>query len=342
MHAVIISQPEKLAHISVDRPGSPGTGMVRLRVHRVGICGTDYAGYLGKFPFFSYPRIPGHELGVEVLEIGSGVEGLRTGDRCAVEPYMNCETCYACSRGHGNCCEHLEVLGVHVDGGMREEIIVPARKLHKSTKLSYDELALVEPLTIGAHAVERGMLRSGDRVLVVGAGPIGLAVIQFAQSVGALVTVLDVSSSRLDFCSKNMNVTEVIRFAEMKQAIDDLSRATDGRYYSVVFDATGSLASMENAFNYVAHSGRLVFAGIVTSNISFPDPLFHRRELTLLASRNSQPSDFAKVISFLEKNEQVARTWITHQTQLAQLPLDMPFLLRPETRVIKAMVEVTA
>ena len=341
MQAIILSQPEKLAQISVDRPGSPGPGMVRVRVHRVGICGTDYAGYRGKFPFYSYPRIPGHELGVEVLEIGSGVEGLQSGDRCAVEPYLNCGICYACSRGHGNCCEHLEVLGVHVDGGMREEMILPARKLHKSTKLSYEELALVEPLTIGAHAVERGMLRSGDRVLVVGAGPIGLAVIQFAQSAGALITVLDVSPSRLDFCRRNMNVTEVVRFAEMKQVMDDLSRATDGKYFSVVFDATGSLASMENAFNYVAHSGRLVYAGIVTSNISFPDPLFHRRELTLLASRNSQPSDFARVIGFIEESEHVARTWITHRTQIAQLPLDMPVLLKPETQVIKAMVKVT-
>jgi len=183
MKAISLDQPQKFRLIDTAEPAAPGLGDALVKVHRVGICGTDYGGYLGKMPFFSYPRIPGHELGVEVLAVGEGVTNVQPGDRCSVEPYLNCQKCYACRRGHTNCCEHNKTLGVMCDGGLAERYVLPARKLHISRKLTFDQLALVETLAIGCHAVDRGAPEAGDNVLVVGAGPIGLSVIEFVKPV---------------------------------------------------------------------------------------------------------------------------------------------------------------
>lgn len=190
MRAVLLEKPESFRLIDVPEPPAPAPGEAVVRVFRVGICGTDYSGYLGKMPFFSYPRIPGHELGVEVLAVGDGVSNVKPGDRCAVEPYINCQKCYSCIRGHTNCCENHQTLGVHCDGGLRPLFTVPARKLHVSSKLSFEQLALVETLAIGCHAVDRGNPKADETILVIGAGPIGLSVVEFAR-----ISVLEPSSS---------------------------------------------------------------------------------------------------------------------------------------------------
>src|SRR5262249_2096107 len=199
---------------------------------------------LGKMPFYSYPRIPGHELGVEVVAVGSGVEHVRPGDRCSVEPYMNCQQCFSCRRGRGNCCENLQVLGVHTDGGLRPQFIVSARKLHPSKKLTLDQLALVETLGIGCHAVDRGAPQAGENVLVVGAGPIGLSVIEFVKLTGAKITVLDTNQKRLDFCKNTMDVAHTITMTTPDAALKEMHALTEGTLYPVVFDATGNTKSM--------------------------------------------------------------------------------------------------
>src|SRR5678816_3675130 len=167
MKALSLAEPKHWQRLDIPEPAAPGPEDAVVRVSHVGICGTDLSGYLGKMPFFSYPRIPGHELGVEVVAVGSGVANVRAGDRCSIEPYINCQNCFACRKGNSNCCENLQVLGVHTDGGMRALFIVPARKLHVSTKLTWDQLALVETLAIGCHAVYRGNCQSTDSVLVI-------------------------------------------------------------------------------------------------------------------------------------------------------------------------------
>src|SRR5436190_661258 len=206
MKAIQLEKPQQFRHIDIPEPTAPGPGEALVRVHRIGICGTDYSGYLGKMPFYSYPRIPGHELGVEVLAVGEGVTNVRPGDRCAVEPYMNCQQCSSCQRGHGNCCANLKVLGVMMDGGMRERFVVPARKLHISRKLAFEQLALVETLAIGCHAINRGEATRGQHVLVIGAGPIGLSVIEFSRLSGAKTIVMDINEGRLDFVRNKMRV----------------------------------------------------------------------------------------------------------------------------------------
>src|SRR5262245_61330982 len=271
MHAIQLEQPGRFRTITIPEPAGPGASEALVRVHRVGICGTDISGYLGKMPFYSYPRIPGHELGVEVTAVGSSVENVRPGDRCSVEPYMNCQNCFACRRGRPNCCEHLEVLGVHTDGGLRPQFIVPARKLHSSKKLTLDQLALVEPLGIGCHAVDRGAPQAGEHVLVVGAGPIGLSVIEFAKLTGATITVLDLNQARLDFCKRTMGVNHTIQMTTPEGALEEMRAVTGGTLFPVVFDATGNTRSMCGAFEFVAFTGRIVFVGIVTDAVSFPD-----------------------------------------------------------------------
>src|SRR5712691_11482796 len=181
MKAISFLAPKQIARIEIPAAARPGPGDALVRVHRVGVCGTDISGYLGKMPLFSYPRIPGHELGVEVVEVGPGVSNVRPGDRCSVEPYINDPNSYASRRGRPNCCEKLEVLGVHRDGGLRPELIVPARKLHAVHKLTFDQLALVEPLAIGCHACHRAGPQSDESVLIIGAGPIGLATLEFVR-----------------------------------------------------------------------------------------------------------------------------------------------------------------
>jgi alcohol dehydrogenase len=340
MQAIQLKKPGHFEQIRIDEPNKPGPGEALVRVHRVGICGTDISGYLGKMPFYSYPRIPGHELGVEVIAVGEGVSNVRPGQRCSIEPYMNCQECFACKRGRSNCCEKLQVLGVHTDGGLRPFFLVPACKLHPSEKLTLDQLALVETLGIGCHAVNRGQPQAGEFALVVGAGPIGLSVIEFVKLTGAKIIVLDLNEKRLDFCKKQMGVSHIIRFRGDGLELRDLQEITGGALAPVVFDATGSTKSMCNAFHYVAHTGRLVFVGIVTEDVHFPDPLLHRREMTVLASRNALPEEFRRIITLIEEGRIDTRPWITHRTAFGDLIDAFPSYTKQETGVIKAMVEL--
>jgi alcohol dehydrogenase len=338
MKAISLDAPKQFRRIDVPEPPTPGPGDAVVRVHRVGICGTDLSGYLGKMPFFSYPRIPGHELGVEVVAVGDGVTNVKPGDHCSVEPYINCQRCYACQRGHTNCCEKHQTLGVHCDGGLRPLFTVPARKLHVSTKLTFDQLALVETLAIGCHAVDRSGLQSHESCLIIGAGPIGLSTLEFAKLTGAKVIVLDMNDQRLEFCRTVMGVTHTLKASDqLEQELRDL---TDGHLPDVVIDATGSSASMSNAFGLITHAGRLVYVGITTDEVKFKHPTFHRPEGTLLCSRNALTRDFARIIQLIEDGRIDTKPWITHRAAFDELIDVFPSYTKPETGVIKAVVSV--
>jgi 2-desacetyl-2-hydroxyethyl bacteriochlorophyllide A dehydrogenase len=340
MKAIVLEKPGKFEIAAIDEPRRPGPGEALVRVRKVGICGTDISGYLGKMPFFSYPRIPGHELGVEVIETAAGVTNVKAGDRCSVEPYINCQSCFACRRGGINCCENLQVLGVHTDGGLRPHFLVPARKLHPSTSLTVEQLALVETLAIGCHAVARGNPQPNDVVLVIGAGPIGLSTLEFVRLSGATLIVLDLNEQRLDFCKTTMGVNHTVTARGDGTELDRLKELTDGALPTVVIDATGSVRSMSAALNYVAHTGKLVFVGITTDELTFPHPLMHRREMTLYASRNAMPADFNRIIRHIEEGRIDTRPWITHRTSFEDMIGNFPSYTKAETGVIKAIVEV--
>jgi alcohol dehydrogenase len=340
MKAIQLQRPREFARITLHEPPAPSRGEALVRVHRIGICGTDYSGYLGKMPFFSYPRIPGHELGVEVLAIGEEVTSVRIGDRCAVEPYLNCQTCFACRQGNGNCCEKLAVLGVMTDGGMCERFLLPARKLHPAPGLAAEQAALVETLAIGCHAVNRGAPQPGEHLLIIGAGPIGLAVLEFARLSGAHPIVLDLNEQRLAFVRDTMKVPDTLLASDTESTLAALRELTGGVGAKVVIDATGNSGSMSNALNYASFTGRVVFVGITTEEIRFPHPLMHRRELTLLASRNAHPDDFRRIIGLIENGQIDTKPWITHRARFDEVIDAFPEWLKPETRVIKAIVEI--
>ncbi|MGC3988537.1 MAG: zinc-binding alcohol dehydrogenase family protein [Chthoniobacteraceae bacterium] len=295
MKTIRLENPGQLAFLETEDPVAPAAGEALVRVHRIGVCGTDLHAFGGEQPFFSYPRILGHELGVEVLAVGDGVSNVKPGDRCSVEPYLNCEKCIACRRGKPNCCTNIQVLGVHADGGMRERFRLPARKLHTSAVLSFEQLALVETLGIGAHAVQRAQVEAGEFVLVIGAGPIGLASMQFAVEAGAKVIVLDINEDRLNFCQQQLQVPYAIN-ALKENPLEALQRITASDLPTLVIDATGNPKSMLSSFEYPAHGGRIVFVGLFQGDVTFNDPNFHRRELTLMGSRNARPDDFTRII----------------------------------------------
>ena len=343
MKAISLDQPHHFRRLEIPEPVAPAPGEALVRIHRVGICGTDYGGYLGKMPFFSYPRIPGHELGVEVLAVGEGVTNVQPGDRCSVEPYINCQTCYSCRRGHTNCCESNQTLGVMCDGGLCERFLLPARKLHVSKKLTYDQLALVETLAIGCHAVNRGAPQPGEHVLVIGAGPIGLSVVEFARLSGARTIVMDTNAARLQFVREKMSVPDTILLAPGGEsaAIGELGKITHGQLADVVVDATGSNQSMAAALGYCAFAGRLVYVGITQQEVSFLHaPILHRREVTILASRNALAGDFTRIISLIEDGQIDTRPWITHHAKFDEMIDVFPTWLKPESGVIKAVVEM--
>lgn len=313
----------------------PGPGEVLLRVRRVGICGTDMHIYRGTQPYLSYPRVMGHELSGEVVSAPEG-SGLGEGDHAYVMPYLSCGTCPACAKGKPNCCMNIRVLGVHVDGGLCEYLAVPAGFVRKVEGVSLDEAAMVEFLAIGAHAVRRARLAPGQSVLVVGAGPIGIAATLFAKLAGAAVTVLDARSDRLAFCREHLGADRVVTLS------DDTPRAlaelTDGVFFDVVFDATGSATAMQQGFAYVAHGGTYVLISVVSADITFSDPEFHKREMSLLASRNATLEDFDHVLAAIRAGRVPTAALNTHKAALKDLSEALPGWMEPAAGVIKAIV----
>jgi 2-desacetyl-2-hydroxyethyl bacteriochlorophyllide A dehydrogenase len=338
MKSIVLERPGRLRLREQDPPTAPAGDEALVRVRAVGVCGTDFHAYRGDQPFFTYPRILGHEIAVEILQTGSGGGGLRPGQRCAVEPYLNCGRCVACRAAKTNCCAELQVLGVHLDGGLRETMRVPAAKLHRSERLGFEHLALVEPLAVGAHAVGRAQLQPGEFALVIGVGPIGLAVAQFARLAGAKLIVADLDGQRLEFCR------EWLRTEHCLAAGDDLAQRareiTGGEMPTAVFDATGSARSMSRAFDCVAHGGRLTLVGLCQGPVAFDDPSFHRRELTVLSSRNATAEDFRRVIAELEQGRIAVERLISRRTSLEPMIEEFPRWSQPGSGVIKAVVEV--
>ncbi len=338
MKTIVLDAPGHFRLTETEPPPAPGLDEVLVRVRRVGICGTDLHAFKGDQPFLTYPRILGHELAVEVVELGptSQPHALQVGDQCTVEPYLNCGTCSACRRGKTNCCATLKTLGVHTDGGMRELILLPVTKLHKAPAASLDALAIVEMLCIGAHAVRRAELSPGDPVLVIGAGPIGLGTMQFAQLAGAQVMGMEMSDRRIEFASNHLGISEWID--PRAEPVANLRQRLNGELPLTVFDATGNPRSMAQAFHYVEQGGKLVYVGLVQADIPLPDAEFHRRELTLFASRNATSTDFAYVIDQISAGKVNVAPWITHHATPAGMIEEFPNWLNPDYGVVKAML----
>ncbi|MEO8534844.1 MAG: zinc-binding alcohol dehydrogenase family protein [Flavobacterium sp.] len=336
MKFIVCEKPHEFILKEKPMP-EPKEGEVLLKIKRIGICGTDIHAFGGTQPYFEYPRILGHELAAEYIK-GNAI-GFETGDKVTFIPYFNCGKCVACRNGLTNCCVNIKVFGVHIDGGMAEYVTIPEQYLLHGQGLDYDELALVEPLAIAAHGVRRANVGPNDTVLVMGAGPIGIGLIQFAKIAGAKVIVMDINEYRLNFCKESLNADETINPLNDDVAVK-LAEITNGDMANVVIDATGNRNVMNSAFNYISHGGRFVLVGLQKGELSFSHPDFHKRESTLMSSRNATIEDFQYVMKCLKEGKIDPKKYITHRTNFEEMITDFEKLIHPENNVIKALIEI--
>ena len=336
MRAIVCPEPGRLERIELPRP-EPVPGMVAVDIRAVGICGTDYHIFEGTHPFLAYPRVMGHELSGVVAGGAAGAD-LAPGTQVVINPYLSCGHCVACRKGKTNCCATLKVLGVHIDGGMCERVLVPEGNLYPANDLSLRDAAMIEFQAIGAHAVRRSEVRKGDRVLVVGAGPIGVGTGIFARLAGAEVTLMDLSEGRLALLSDGFGFGEGIRAGA--EALAEIDRRTGGDRYDVVFDATGNARAMEASFAFVASGGTLVFVGVRNADITFSDPEFHRKEMTLKATRNATREDFETVMAAVRSGRVPMDALNSHAGTLDALPEAMPAWMAGPELPLKAVVTV--
>lgn len=309
---------------------------VLLKIISVGICGTDLHAFQGNQAFFQYPRILGHELAAHVVEVGESVQDLATGDQVAILPYIHCGECVACKQGKTNCCSKLDVLGVHSDGGMQEYFAIDPALVIRVNGLLYKELAIVEPLAIGAHAIGRGKVREGDTVVVVGSGPIGLGLMFFAKSMGATVIAVDRVLTRLQFAKRHLGVDHIVD--ANSNPVRTVRELTGGDLANIVFDATGHKGAMEMGHQYMGHGGKYVLVGLNKGTLSFDHPSLHAKEASLLCSRNATIDDFKTVISALASGLFPTHHYVTHEVGADDLIEAFPHWLLPENGVVKAMM----
>ena len=337
MTAMVCRSPGDLVLEQRPLPGEPPAGWALVAVSHVGICGTDYHIFEGKHPFLAYPRVMGHEVSGTVVKSGENVT-LAEGLAVIVNPYLACGKCIACRNGKPNCCMAIEVLGVHRDGAMCEQILVPASNLYPADGLSSEAAAAVEFLAIGAHAVRRSRPVVGTRALVIGAGPIGIGTAIFARIAGLDVTLLDTSRERLDFAFRELSFRSTI--GPETPVAEAVAAATGGDGFDTVFDATGNTVSIQSAFAHVAHGGMLVLVSVVKDQISFSDPEFHKREMTLVGSRNATLEDFDLVASSIRAGKVPLDRLITHRTTLDAAPQDLARWAHEKSDLIKAVIKI--
>jgi 2-desacetyl-2-hydroxyethyl bacteriochlorophyllide A dehydrogenase len=334
MKYIVCEKPTELAFKTKEVPAIT-EGNALLRVKRVGICGTDLHAYKGNQPFFLYPRVLGHELATEVLDVGENAQSLKLGDKAVVVPYINCEVCIACRAGKSNCCENLKVFGVHTDGGMQEIISFPTRLLISANDLSLEEIAIVEPLAIGAHALRRAQIKKGAIVVVIGCGPIGMGIVQLAKYIGATVIVVDINDYRLNVAKEKFGADCIVN--ALQTPVEKIKEFNEGQLADTVFDATGSKLAIEGATQYMRHGGTFVLVGLFKGELAFQHPMLHAKETTLLCSRNATIEDFQFVIKVLREKKFNTSAYITKRVGVESIINDFESWTSPESKEIKVV-----
>ncbi len=304
MKSLVIDKIGHTAFCDVPTP-EPGPGEVLVSVHHVGLCGSDLSTFNGANPLVELPRIPGHEIGGVILETGPNVPGhLSPGSRVVVVPYTTCGTCPACRRGRANACQFNQTLGVQRDGGLCDRIVLPADRLIVNDTLPVHHLALVEPLSVGFHAVSRGQVSSDDTVLVLGGGMIGVGAILGAQARGARVIVSEISTAKAETLRK-LGAEAIVNPLEtdLEKAVAEL---TDGRGADVIIEAAGVAQTFRLAVDLAPFTGRIVYIGYAKGEVAYETRFFNLKELDIRGSRNAVREDFDAVIDFLEKHADMA------------------------------------
>jgi len=338
---ILCTQPGIFEFISEKIEDHPGKGCARIKIRRIGICGSDYHAFRGEQTFFSYPRVLGHELAGEIVDVNpdsdNGPRVCKAGDRVTVLPYIHCGTCGACRKGKSNCCEEMQVLGVHIDGGMTEYLDIPLKYVIREEELSLDALTLIEPLSIGQHAISRAGLKNHDSILVIGTGPIGYGVIFLLHYYGYPVIAMDIDERRLAFLNDTIPVPTVLKSSSAFQEILEIN---DGSLPNVVMDATGNSQSMNASIGYMSHGGKLVFIGHNKQMIQIEDPEFHKKETTLLGSRNAKAVDFKKVITILKDSDIDIGSVITRKLNFYNFIDEFNDVLTEKSLSLKVLIDI--
>lgn len=334
MKYIVCEEPNQFALKTKDAP-SKVAGEALLAIKRVGICGTDLHAYKGNQAFFSYPRILGHELASEVIEIDRNPQGIVAGDKVVIMPYINCEECDACKSGKSNCCQNIKVFGVHTDGGMQEIVSLPNRLLLRANNLTLEEIAIVEPLAIGAHAIRRAGIKPGETVVVIGCGPIGIGIIQLAKYLGATVIAIDVNDHRLNMVKDQFGADHVVN--ALQTPVEKVKELTDGHLAQHVFDASGNKRAIEGGTDYMRHGGNFVLVGLFKGELEFTHPKIHAKETTLMCSRNATLEDFEFVMKVLGEKKFNTAAYITSKVPFEKILTDFDGWASPDSKDIKVV-----
>ncbi|MFC7320040.1 zinc-binding alcohol dehydrogenase family protein [Halobacillus campisalis] len=317
MKAIQVKEPGSLTIVEMDEPTIKDANDVKIRLKAMGICGSDMHILHGENPFATYPRVVGHEVAGEVVEIGDSVTKLSIGDRVVVEPMTYCGECYACKKDRPNICENVQVYGVHRDGGGREVMTIPESLVHPvDNKLGWSEIALIEPFTIGAQAIFRGNVQEEDQVFIIGAGPIGLCCLKMAKQAGAKVAISDFNEERLAF-AKGWGADRIIN-PGTSTVEEQILEWTKGMGANVVIDAVGTSKTVEQAIEVTSVAARVVLLGFAKELSSFSQVNITKKELSICGSR-LQTNQFPKVINLFNSGQLDAKDLVSHQFELSEV-----------------------
>ena len=336
MKAIRIPKAHVIELIDIEEPVLEQDDQVKVKVKRVGICGSDMHIYHGTNPLATYPRIVGHEVTGEIVEIGSSVSKVAVGDRVVIEPIHYCGECYACKSGRPNVCKEVTVFGVHEDGGMREFIVLPEKQIHKvDSTIDWDEAVMAEPYTIGAQAVWRGNVGEGQTVFIQGAGPIGITVLKMAKLRGATTIISDITNERLAFAKENgadytINPSEV-------DAVEKINEITNDEGANVVIDAVGMPRTFEMSVEVASPAGYVVVLGFTETPSAIAQMLITKKELTIVGSR-LQTNQFEKVVTLINEKKLTHNGLVTHKFNVDQIKEAFDFIEKNPDKVRKAVI----
>ncbi|MEC3759393.1 zinc-binding alcohol dehydrogenase family protein [Bacillus halotolerans] len=336
MKAVQVRKAYDLVTADMEKPVLSKADEVLVKVKRVGICGSDMHIYHGTNPLATLPRVIGHEVTGEVEEVGANVKGLKAGDHVVIEPISYCGNCYACRKGRPNVCAKLSVFGVHEDGGMREYVVLPEKQLHAVSKeLPWEEAVMAEPYTIGAQAVWRGQVEKGDRVLIQGAGPIGICVLKMAKLAGASVMITDLNNERLTFATENG--ADAVVNVQTEHAAERVREWTGNGGANVVIDAVCLPATFELSVDVVSPAGRVVVLGFDERASQISQLPITKKEVTITGSR-LQTNQFPKVVKLLNEGRLAHNGLVTHTFSVEDVHHAFQFIKEHPDQVRKAVI----
>ena len=332
MKTVLINQPFEIAVTETEKPVAK-EGEAILKVLYGGICGADVASYTGNQPFTTYPRIPGHEFSAQIISIPENDKGLKAGDIVTCNPYFNCGSCYSCQRGYVNCCTDNQTMGVQRDGAFREYISMPVSRIYDGK-----ELALVEPFTISYHALHRAKVNPGDKVLVVGAGPIGLFALIAAKAQGAEVYVADILDGRLEK-AKHFGADGVIN-SKTSDIKEESMKITNGNGFDVCVEACGQSVTFLACIDCIAFAGNLILIGNGKKETTFLHSILLKKELNVFGSRNSYPTDFQAVIDLIASGKVKVLDLVSDVYPIARADEAFKALANNDGSLAKVLIEI--